>query len=102
MLPSDIKPVLAYKVTKNIAGPNNTIVKTVLKESSITLNDSYFQSPTHFYIDQTQIINNITTDWQTPPSGSETICIITINAHTTSFTAPYVTVPQSFKVTILL
>ena len=102
MLPSDIKPVLAYKVTKNTAGPNNTIVKTVLKESSITLNDNYFQSPTHFYIDQTQIINNITTDWQTPPSGSEIICTITINAHTTSFTAPYVTVPQSFKVTILL
>ena len=102
MLPSNIKPVLAYKVTTNNTGPNNTITKTVLKESSITLNDSYFQSPTHFYIDQSQIINKITTDWQTPPLGSEIVVIITINAHSTSFVTPYVTVPQSFKVTIQL
>jgi len=102
MLPSNIKPVLAYKVTKNIAGPNNTITKTVLKESSITLNDSYFQSPTHFYIDQTQIIDKITSNWQSPPSGSEIVVIITINAHSVSFVTPYVTVPQSFKVTIQL
>jgi hypothetical protein len=101
MLPTQIPPVLSFKVTQQNTSNNVTETYTVYESGNIALDVIYFTSPSNFYMSQNDIISVITNNWQTPPPNSNIICDFAFQAEPILVAAvPPQPVYQFFKLDI--
>ncbi len=103
LLPTQVPPTLKFKVTQTNTSNNVTQTYTVYESGLISLGLGYFTSPSTFFMNQSNILSVITSNWQTPPPNCNIICEFTFNAEPLLVLAtPPQEVSQFFKLNIQL